>query len=99
MTRSRGRKDNNQDDIVKQCRKFGMIVEIFSQYKGHKFDLLIGYYGIWLPFEVKRKESDSLTENEIKFSELCLNHDLPVCKVINFEQVLNVFKFYKTLDI
>ena len=92
MTRSRGKKDANQDDIVEQCRKVGMKVCIISQFKGHEYDLDIGWKKKWIKFEVKNKHTDNFTEKEIKFEFDCNIKGLPYAAVTSFEEVLEVFK-------
>ena len=89
--RSTGRKDGNEKEIVNQCRKFGMLVIIQSQYRAHDFDLLIGYRDAWLPFEVKKDKREKLRPRQAEFKEKCEAKGLPIYTVTNFETVMSVF--------
>jgi hypothetical protein len=91
MTQSSGRIDNNQSEIVDKCRAAGMIVHIMSQYPKHPFDLLVGYRGTWIPFEVKRKKEEKLRPRQVAFKDKCEAKGLPIYTVTNFETVLSVF--------
>ena len=93
MTRSTGRKDGNEKEIVDQCRKFGMLVIIQSQYRAHDFDLLIGDRGKWLIFEIKKDDKAKLTENEETFRLKCVHRGLPIHYVTSFEQIFKAFGY------
>jgi hypothetical protein len=88
----RCRKDLNQDEIVRQCRKVGMLVVKFSEFRGHVFDLLIGHKGIWLVFEIKKSEKEKLKESELEFWEKCSVRSLPLIHATCFKDILIGFE-------
>ena len=51
--RKHGRTDSNQSDIVKALRKAGATVQSLADVGGGCPDLLVGYFGYCILFEVK----------------------------------------------
>ena len=89
--RSSGRVDALQPEIILNCRQVGMEVFIMSQYSGHPFDLLIGYRGKLLAFEVKSKPNAKLTDNERVTFDRFQKVGVTIYQVVGFDEIMDKF--------
>ena len=87
--------DGNQAAIIADAERHGMYVWDLSALGGEVLDLVIGWRGVLLPFEVKKPgEEASTTDDQCEAMVQLWSRGIPAFVVTNIEDVVTAFEWY-----